>query len=151
MKISKKKKKKSESGASDEEHILSCIVQLFRHLSGDESIRLISKFTEDNHQKIERVYQIHVENLEKLKDADRSFQQKQKLLDLDPEDAEDQLLLARLDAGLFTLNMADLVLAFACYYHEAVTSIDSQITKSVTNIKIFSLLLYIIIDSRKVS
>lgn len=77
---------------------------LFR---GSQRQRLISKFTENDHEKVDRLLELHFKYLEKVEAIDA------KLDDANEED-EDALYLKRLEGGLFTLQLVDYIIVEVC-------------------------------------
>jgi len=110
MKKGSKKKKKGFDENKDEEHIVSMIVSLFRYLTASTLDRLISKFTERDYEKVDRIIELHEKYYNAVKETDKKFQNQE--LEL----SEEEIYLEKLDAGLFTLQLTDLVIAFACNY-----------------------------------
>jgi len=95
-----------------EEHVLSIIQSLCRYCSGTAVARVLNKFTECRFEKLERLLEIHEEMAEAVRRADHARAQGQmQAIDREFEvDEEEQLFLDRCDAGLFTLQQADLIL-----------------------------------------
>ncbi|KAJ8608150.1 hypothetical protein MRB53_039829 [Persea americana] len=87
------------SDATMVEHVLGCIVSLFKALPGESParIRLLIKCTEKKQRHIRKLVQIRRRYRQKLQQVDRS------------EEAD---VLARLDAGLYQYQTIDLILAF---------------------------------------
>ncbi|PRP73525.1 beta-catenin-like protein 1-like isoform 2 [Planoprotostelium fungivorum] len=107
MKKGSKKAKKGEDNAEDE-HIVCCIVNLFRNLDDQSLERLHGKFTENNCEKVERLLELHEKYTEKLSKAEEELRAEMEEEEVD----EEELYLKRLDAGLFTLQMIDTVIAY---------------------------------------
>lgn len=113
-----KKLKKSHQSAfiesEDEEHITCIILSLLRSLTqGDvQRMRLLLKFTEDDHEKVDRLIELK-EKYEKKDEAVKQELENAKSV-LDEEDYEDyeaDFYVRRLDAGLFTLQRVCLLIA----------------------------------------
>merc|ERR1712190_132749 len=95
-----------------EEHIASIIQSLCRYCTGMATARLLNKFMENSFEKLERLLELHDEYARAVKAAD-SARQKGDMQTIDRElevDDEEQLFLDRCDAGLFTLQQADITL-----------------------------------------
>ncbi|PVD20541.1 hypothetical protein C0Q70_18697 [Pomacea canaliculata] len=113
--------KSSKAGpASDEleEHICSIIGSLLRHCHGTQRQRLLSKFTENDHEKVERLMELHFKYLDKVRHCDDQIERekmrlKQQGEDVD-DDMEDEFYLKRLDSGLFTLQLIDYIMLEVC-------------------------------------
>ncbi len=103
MKTPKKSKKVGTSKSEHEEHVCSIVAALFQNVTtGAGRERLIGKFLERDHEKVERLVELHF-----------SYSRRLKEVSVGGEDEED-VYLARLDAGLYTLQMVDYVLAELC-------------------------------------
>lgn len=95
-----KKQYRGFSERQEEEHVMSIILSLFKHADTiDSQLRLLKKFLEL--EKVDRLVELH----SKYMDIMNSL----KVSTVDPQD-EDQLYLDRLEAGLFTLQMVDLLM-----------------------------------------
>lgn len=102
------------SPAELEEHITSVIASLLRNCQATQRQRLLSKFTENDHEKVERLLELHFKYLDKVRLIDTEIEQEKQRLkrrgeDMD-EDLEDEFYIRRLDAGLFTLQLVDYVM-----------------------------------------
>lgn len=113
-----KKLKKSHQSAfiesEEEEHITSIILSLLRNLTQEDvqRMRLLLKFTEDDHEKVDRL----IEMKEKYEKKDEAVKQelenaKSVLDDEDYEDYKADFYVRRLAAGLFTLQCVCLLIA----------------------------------------
>lgn len=90
-----------------DEHVVSCILSLFKYLeSGERRSRLLGKFTEEGCEKVDRLVEMHEKYDALVRAADRASGG-------GDEEDEEQRFLDRLDAGLFLLQSIDLVLAHA--------------------------------------
>lgn len=88
---------------------------MFRNLQGEELNRLLSKFTENELEKVDRLVDLHV----KYSLLVRTFEEEHKEEGVD----EETKYLDKLDAGFFTLQLVDLTVAF-CVYLQAQSSTD---------------------------
>lgn len=108
MKTPKKSKKTGTNKIEHEEHVCSIIASLFRNVQGKGRDRLVSKFGERDHEKVERLMELHFSYLRRIKVVDRKLSSKS-------QDADgDDVYLRRLDAGLYTLQMIDYIIAELC-------------------------------------
>jgi beta-catenin-like protein 1 len=120
MRKGAQKHKKGFSEKEDDEHTISCIVSLFVNLEQDSKLwsRVLEKFREENMEKVERLLELHEKYLAKVKVADKQIKQQkieyQKQGHKIDEDDEEEFYLQRLDAGLFTLQLVDFVIAIIC-------------------------------------
>ncbi|KAL8713314.1 MAG: hypothetical protein Q9220_002513 [cf. Caloplaca sp. 1 TL-2023] len=97
------------------EHLLGILASMLRSLPGDsaERIRLLAKFVEKDYKKIDRIMKIRQEFAAKVAAVDREIQaERSGLSDEEKDDRADEWLSRRLDAGLYTLQTADVVLAW---------------------------------------
>ncbi|XP_064611827.1 beta-catenin-like protein 1 [Liolophura sinensis] len=113
------KRNKAGPGMEElEEHISSVIASLLRNCQGTQRQRLVNKFTENDHEKVERLLELHFKYLEKVRAVDDHIEQeKNRLLrnseEID-EEVEDRFYMQRLDAGLFTLQLVDYIMLEIC-------------------------------------
>eukprot|EP01094_Clydonella_sp_ATCC50884_P021904 TRINITY_DN4920_c0_g1_i1.p1 TRINITY_DN4920_c0_g1~~TRINITY_DN4920_c0_g1_i1.p1 ORF type:complete len:353 (+),score=116.89 TRINITY_DN4920_c0_g1_i1:65-1123(+) len=122
---SKNKGRKREMSSQDEEHIIGCIAKLFLFYdancndSEDEMrySRLVHKFCENQFEKVNRLVEMHAKYFElavaataaiELEKRQRAAQRD----DYDPTEDEMEFLSQRLEAGMFTLHLTDVVIAF---------------------------------------
>ncbi|XP_052822052.1 beta-catenin-like protein 1 isoform X1 [Octopus bimaculoides] len=101
-----------------EEHITSIICNLLRNCQGTQRQRLLNKFTENDHEKVERLLELHFKYLEKVHRVDDQIEkEKHRIMEMNEEldeDHEDQFYLRRLEAGLFTLQLIDCIMLEIC-------------------------------------
>ncbi|KAI8814783.1 Catenin-beta-like protein [Cladochytrium replicatum] len=113
-----KKRYKEFSEAQEDEHIVSIIVSLFKYLSASDTsttslrLRLLSKFTEEDFEKVDRLVEMFFAYNQRVAVSDRKRQADEQAEELDEED-EDGKYLRRLDAGLFVLQHVALIIAQA--------------------------------------
>lgn len=105
----KKIKRHVESHKEEEEtRCVSIISNLFIGLETEESRRrLVAKFLESEHEKCDKLVEIMVEFASRVASEEGRIQALFEGEDVD----KDELLIARLDAGLFTLQQCALILA----------------------------------------
>lgn len=109
MTTPKKSKKRVISIESHEEHVTSIISSMLRNCKGPQRQRLLSKFTENEFEKVERLLELHLKYLEKV-DA----------IDEDENEEEDAVYLKRLSGGLFTLQLIDYIILEICSTSEPI-------------------------------
>lgn len=102
MTTPKKSKKRIISIESHEEHVISIIASMLRNCKGPQRQRLLSKFTENEFEKVERLLELHLKYLEKVDAIDDQ-------IDEDNEEAN-EIYLKRLSGGLFILQLIDYVI-----------------------------------------
>ncbi|XP_060597583.1 beta-catenin-like protein 1 [Ruditapes philippinarum] len=101
-----------------EEHISSIIGSMLRNCQSTQRQRLFNKFIENDHEKVERLLELHFKYLDKVRHVDNQIEREKSRLkylgqDVD-EDLEDSFYLRRLDAGLFTLQLIDYIMLEIC-------------------------------------
>ncbi|CAG8835709.1 35938_t:CDS:2, partial [Racocetra persica] len=114
-----KKNYKSFLEAEEEEHIIGIIVSLLKNLpqNSEHRLRLFGKFIENDLEKVDRLLEMR-ENYEfKVSTVDKEIEEEKEALEDDEIDVEtlDEIYLRRLSAGLFTLQLIDLTIAWICY------------------------------------
>ncbi|XP_060793719.1 beta-catenin-like protein 1 isoform X1 [Neoarius graeffei] len=109
MKTPKKMRKTGVSDKEHEEHVCSIMASMLRNLKGQQRSRLLSKFTENDCEKVDRLMELHFKYLDAVQLADRRIDgekhdmvRRGEILD---DAMEDEFYLRRLDAGLFVLQL----------------------------------------------
>jgi len=118
MKAPKRNKKTGNSVEEGEEHSCSIIASLFRHLSAGQRTRLIQKFVEDDHVKIDRLMELYRKYQRRVQATDARIEREKEDLEeqgeIIDETMEDEFYLNRLDSGLFTLQLIVCILLEGC-------------------------------------
>lgn len=70
-----KKNKRLLSADAHEEHVCAVIASMLRNCKGAQRQRLLSKFTENDHEKVDRLLELHLKYLEKVEAVDREIDQ----------------------------------------------------------------------------
>ncbi|KAF8544332.1 Catenin-beta-like protein [Trichophaea hybrida] len=99
------------------EHLLGIFASLLRLLPSDSAprIRTLGKFVENDYAKIVRLLQIRHDYATRLDKVEKEIdEQKKGASKKDREEMEEEWLSKRLDAGLFGIQMIDLILAWLC-------------------------------------
>ncbi|KAL8769136.1 MAG: hypothetical protein Q9209_004770 [Squamulea sp. 1 TL-2023] len=97
------------------EHLLGILSSMLRSLPGNsaERIRLLAKFVEKDYEKIDRTMKIRREYASKVAAVEQDIQRERSNLSAqEQEDMADEWLSRRMDAGLYSLQTADVVLAW---------------------------------------
>ncbi|KAL8830920.1 MAG: hypothetical protein Q9170_005522 [Blastenia crenularia] len=97
------------------EHLLGILASMLRSLPANsaERIRLLAKFVEKDYEKIDRAMKIRREYASKVVAVDQEIQNERvKLSAEEQEDRADEWLSRRLDAGLYSLQTVDVILAW---------------------------------------
>merc|ERR1712029_1236014 len=100
-----KKNKRTVSAEEHEEHVISIVASLMKNCRGPQRQRMLAKFTENDHEKVERLMEMHFKFLEKVTEAEQEIAK---------EGNEEEMYLRRLSGGLFTLQLVDYVILDAC-------------------------------------
>ena len=83
---------------------------MLKYCRGSQRQRLLSKFIENDHEKVDRLMELHFKYYDKVSIVDRRVQQD---ADVD-EDDEYDIYLKRLEGGLFTLQLIDYIILEVC-------------------------------------
>lgn len=111
MKPPKVTKKAGASEQEYEEHVTSIIASLFRNVQGPFRDRIISKFLENDYEKVDRLMELHFKYKRKVTLVDEEVRREKRLNPtVETEEMETEVYLRRLDAGLFTLQLVDYVM-----------------------------------------
>merc|ERR1719495_152961 len=83
MKTPKKSKRAGVSTDEHEEHVISIIASLFKNCTvgnnaGKQRERLLVKFTENDHEKVDRLMELHDKYYTKVEEADKRLQREMK-------------------------------------------------------------------------
>ncbi|CAF0938658.1 unnamed protein product [Adineta steineri] len=105
MKPPKGNKRSGETRAENEERVISCIASLIRNCTSSNRQRVLNKFTENDHEKVDRLMELHFDYFQRVQAANNNIER-----DEDEEEDEDEKYFGRLDAGLFTLQLIDYIL-----------------------------------------
>lgn len=108
MKTPKKHKRKGMSAEEFEEHIISVTLSLLKHCRGSQRSRLLTKFTENDHEKVDRLMELHFKYFDKVQAIDDQLNEDA------TEEEEDEMYLTRLSGGLFSLQLVDYILLEVC-------------------------------------
>lgn len=75
MKTPKRNKKRLLSTDEHEEHVVSIVASMLRNCKGGQRQRMLTKFTENNFEKVERLMELHFKYLDKVEIVDREIDQ----------------------------------------------------------------------------
>jgi len=118
MKPTKRNKKSGHGSEESEEHTCSIISALFRHLTGNNRTRLVHKFVEEDHIKLDRLMELYFKYQRRVQDADARIEREKDDLEeqgeLVDEAMEEEFYLRRLDAGLFVLQLLVCIMLESC-------------------------------------
>uniref|UniRef100_A0A671LGT2 Beta-catenin-like protein 1 n=1 Tax=Sinocyclocheilus anshuiensis TaxID=1608454 RepID=A0A671LGT2_9TELE len=118
MKTPKKMKKVGISDKEHEEHVCSIIASMLRNLKGQQRSRLLSKFTENDCEKVDRLMELHFKYLEAVQLADKRIEgEKHDMVrrgEIIDDAMDNEFYLRRLDAGLFVLQLVCYIMVEIC-------------------------------------
>lgn len=119
------------------EHLIGILSSLLRLLPPGSAarVRTLAKFTENEFEKCAKLLQMRSEYAEKLAIADQRIAEELKSLPVDEREAmQDEQLSQRLDAGLFSLQTLDVILAWIVAEDESArTYIQNNLRQSKTD------------------
>lgn len=61
------------------EHVVSIIANMLRNCRGTQRQRLLSKFTENDHEKVDRLLELHFKYLDKVEEIDARIERQRKV------------------------------------------------------------------------
>uniref|UniRef100_A0A8C1Z807 Beta-catenin-like protein 1 n=1 Tax=Cyprinus carpio TaxID=7962 RepID=A0A8C1Z807_CYPCA len=100
------------------EHVCSIIASMLRNLKGQQRSRLLSKFTENDCEKVDRLMELHFKYLEAVQLADKRIEgEKHDMVrrgEIIDDAMDDEFYLRRLDAGLFVLQLVCYIMVEIC-------------------------------------
>ncbi|KAJ9573603.1 hypothetical protein L9F63_009019, partial [Diploptera punctata] len=115
MKTPKKNRRRILTTEEHEEHVVSIIASMLRNCRGPQRQRLLSKFTENDHEKVDRLLELHFKYLEKVEEVDLEIDRDRRDIGEEEEDEEEERnYLRRLEGGLFTLQLVDYIILEVC-------------------------------------
>ncbi|VDM31994.1 unnamed protein product [Hydatigera taeniaeformis] len=104
------------TSAEMEEHIISIVAALLRQCTGAYLHRVLAKFTENEHEKVDRLVELHFQYHERVTKANakiESFRERlSKRPDIGKEELDEVVALKRMDSGLLSLQLIDVSLLF---------------------------------------
>ncbi|EDV95084.1 beta-catenin-like protein 1 [Drosophila grimshawi] len=110
MKTPKRNKQRLLSIDEHEEHVCSVIASMLRNCKGTQRQRMLAKFTENDHEKVDRLLELHLKYLAKVETIDREIDQQPKDASIDEDEEAENNYIKRLTGGLFTLQRIDYIL-----------------------------------------
>jgi len=117
MKTPKKSKRAGVTIDEHEEHVVSITASLFKNCTVGNGAtkqrdRLLSKFTENDHEKVDRIMELHDKYSTKADSAEAKIRREMKVLREDFSDEE--IYIRRLQEGLFVLQFVDYIILEIC-------------------------------------
>nr|NP_649847.1 uncharacterized protein Dmel_CG11964 [Drosophila melanogaster]AAF54309.1 uncharacterized protein Dmel_CG11964 [Drosophila melanogaster]AAK93367.1 LD41978p [Drosophila melanogaster]ACL90576.1 CG11964-PA [synthetic construct] len=110
MKTPKRNKQRLISADEHEEHVTSVIASMLRNCKGTHRQRMLAKFTENDHEKVDRLLELHLKYLAKVEAIDKEIDQQAKDPTIDEDEEAENNYIKRLTGGLFTLQRIDYIL-----------------------------------------
>ncbi|EDW15579.1 beta-catenin-like protein 1 [Drosophila mojavensis] len=110
MKTPKRNKQRLLSVDEHEEHVCSVIASMLRNCKGTQRQRMLTKFTENDHEKVDRLLELHLKYLAKVEAIDKEIDQQPKDAAIDEDEETENNYIKRLTGGLFTLQRIDYIL-----------------------------------------
>ena len=95
MKTPKRHKRKGVSVEEHEEHVISIVASLLKNCRNQQRSRLLAKFTEADHEKVDRLMELHFKYLDKVQETEERLRD---AIDRGEEDEldEDEMYMRRL-------------------------------------------------------
>jgi len=117
MKTPKKSKRAGVTIDEHEEHVVSIIASLFKNCTvgngaAKQRDRLLVKFTEGDHEKVDRLMELHEKYSSKVDNADSKIRREMRVLG--EEFSDDEIYIKRLQEGLFVLQFVDYIILEIC-------------------------------------
>lgn len=106
-------KTKVETSYQDEEHMLELIMSLFNNLKSEsiERMRLVSKFVENEYEKVDRLVEMQRAVQERLRPVEMDIAERNRE-QADDEEMQLSSYLDRINHGLFSLQLIDYLVAW---------------------------------------
>jgi len=123
VKKMKKHYSKQYSESEEIEHCISIISWLFKKVNTMKYLeRLVSKFVEDDFEKIARIIELYLQYKEKVEKEEKEIEKEseeiiQEYGEID-EETEDMFYLRRLDSGLLTYQLISHIIGHLCIFKE---------------------------------
>merc|ERR1719471_1000311 len=116
MKTPARNKRSGVSSEEHEERTVSILASLLKNVTstnnaGKQRERILVKFTENDHEKVDRLMELHDKYLAKVEASDAELDDEIKTLEgTEAELSEEEIYLKRLEGGLFTLQLVDYII-----------------------------------------
>ena len=105
MKTPKKQKRKGVSVEQHEEHVIAIVASLLKNCKGSQKQRILAKFTEADHEKVDRLMELHFKYVDRVAMTEERLRRSQ-----DEDLDEDEIYLERLNGGLYSLQLVDYII-----------------------------------------
>jgi len=122
MKTPKRSKRAGVSAEEHEDHVISILASLFKNVSSTNNglkqrERLLAKWTENDHEKVDRLMEVHDKYLAKVEESDKVIDKEVRKVAKDPEQeplSDEEIYMKRLEGGLFCLQQVDYIILEIC-------------------------------------
>jgi len=122
MKTPKRSKRAGVSAEEHEEHVISILASLFKNVTSTNNAvkqreRLLAKWTENDHEKVDRLMEVHDKYLVKMAEVDKLIEKEVRAAQRNPEQepiTDEEIYLKRLEGGLFSLQLVDYIILEVC-------------------------------------
>merc|ERR1719495_47223 len=122
MKTPARNKRAGVSSEEHEDHVISILASLFKNVTSTNNglkqrERLLAKWTENDHEKVDRLMEVHDKYLAKVEESDKAIDREVRMMAKDPEQeplTDEEIYLKRLDGGLFCLQQIDYIILEIC-------------------------------------
>jgi len=122
MKTPKRSKRAGVSAEEHEDHVISILASLFKNVTSTNNglkqrERLLAKWTENDHEKVDRLMEVHDKYLAKVEESDKAIDKEVRMMAKDPEQeplSDEEIYMKRLEGGLFCLQQVDYIILEIC-------------------------------------
>ncbi|XP_071630888.1 beta-catenin-like protein 1 [Temnothorax longispinosus] len=104
----------------DEKHVISIIASLLKNCEGQQRQSLLSYFTENDYEKVDRLMKLHFKYLKKVEEMKKNGKD---------DENEKESYSRKLDGGLFILQLVDYVLLEACTSEGCPPAVKERVTR----------------------
>ena len=116
MKTPSRNKRAGVSSEEHEERTISIMASILKNVTnlnnaGKQRERILVKFTENDHEKVDRLMELHDKYLGKVQASDAELEDEIRTLEgTEAELSEEEIYMKRLEGGLFTLQLVDYII-----------------------------------------
>ena len=120
MKTPSRNKRAGVSSEEHEERTISIMASILKNVTnlnnaGKQRERILVKFTENDHEKVDRLMELHDKYLGKVQSSDAELEEEIRTLEgTAAELSEEEIYMKRLEGGLFTLQLVDYIILEIC-------------------------------------
>merc|ERR1719334_579279 len=122
MKTPARNKRAGVSSEEHEERTVSILASLLKNVTGNNNAskqreRILVKFTENDHEKVDRLMELHDKYVAKVEAVDKLIEKEIRAAQRNPEQeplTDEEIYLKRLEGGLFSLQLVDYIILEVC-------------------------------------